>query len=141
MQPMVWWIITAVVFFILELATASFFYIWIGIGALATVAVSYFFNPTWIQCAAFAAFSIFLVLISRSWKSKLSITGKRSANMDALVGCEGSVTKVEEFADFKGYIKVEGQYWKVEEQDKKTLKLSEKVRVVEAKGNILIVTV
>ena len=31
---MVWWIITAVVFFILELATASFFYIWIGVGAL-----------------------------------------------------------------------------------------------------------
>jgi membrane protein implicated in regulation of membrane protease activity len=139
MQPIVWWIIIAVVFFILELTTASFFYIWIGIGALATVAVSFFYNPTWIQCAAFAAFSVFLVLISRSWKSKMSVIGKRSANMDALVGCEGFVTKVDESADFKGYIKVEGQYWKSEEQNKERLKVDEKVIVVEAKGNILIV--
>jgi len=139
MQPMVWWIIIAVVFFILELATASFFYIWIGIGALATVAFSYFFNPAWIQCAAFAAFSVFFVLISRSWKSKFSVISKRSANMDALVGCEGLVTKVDESQNFQGYIKVEGQYWKVETQNKQSLKLNEKMSVVEAKGNVLIV--
>jgi membrane protein implicated in regulation of membrane protease activity len=139
MQPMVWWIITAVVFFILELATASFFYIWIGFGPLATVAVSCFFNPAWIQCAAFAVFSVFFILISRSWKSKFSVKNKRSANMDALVGCEGLVTKVEEPENFKGYIKVEGQFWKVETQDKKILELNQKVNVVEAKGNILIV--
>jgi membrane protein implicated in regulation of membrane protease activity len=141
MQPMVWWIIIAVVFFILELATASFFYIWIGLGSLATVAVGYFFNPIWIQCAAFAAFSIFFVLISRPWRSKLSFASKRSANMDALVGCEGLVTKVDESQSFQGYIKVEGQYWKVETQDQQALKLNEKVSVVEAKGNILIVKI
>ena len=139
MQPMVWWIVIAVVFFILELATASFFYIWIGLGAIATVAVSHFFDPTWIQCAAFALFSSVFVLVSRLLSPRNFPISHRLANVDALVGCEGLVIKVDKHQNFQGYIKVEGQNWKAETKDKQGLKLNQKVYVVEVNGNILIV--
>jgi len=138
MQPMLGWFITAVAFFILELATASFFFIWIGLGALATVAISYFNDILWFQCAAFAALSTVLVLVSRSW-TRRNPKENRVANVDALVGAEGVVTKVEEGSPSEGYIKVDGQFWKTQTQDSTPLKLNEKVKVVEVKSNILVV--
>ncbi len=138
MQPMFGWFITAVAFFILELATASFFFIWIGLGALATVAISYISDILWFQCTAFAVLSTIFVLISRSW-TRRNPKENRLANVDALIGAEGVVTKVEEGDLSQGYIKVDGQFWKVQAQDSTPLKLNEKVKVVEVKSNILVV--
>jgi membrane protein implicated in regulation of membrane protease activity len=140
-QPIIWWIITAVVFFILELTTASFFFLWIGAGALVTAGVSFFFETDLVQYATFAISSIILVTISRRWASRFSGRTKREANVDSLIGQSAIVTKVDKDTPSKGYIKVSGENWKAETKDGEILKLNMSVKVVEAHGNILLVNI
>jgi membrane protein implicated in regulation of membrane protease activity len=141
MHPAVWWIITAVVFFILELTTASFFFLWIGAGAIFTAGVSFFVPTNTIQYASFAISSVILVSISRPWAARFSGRTKREANVDALMGQTGVVTSIDKNNHAQGYVKVAGENWKVEVGNGRALKSNMKVKVIEARGNILIVKV
>jgi membrane protein implicated in regulation of membrane protease activity len=139
MHPAVWWIITAVVFFILELTTASFFFLWIGAGAVITAGVSFFYAVDWVQYSTFAISSVILVTISRRWASRFSGSTKREANVDSLIGQSAIVTQVDKHNHSKGYIKVAGEDWKAETKTGEVLRLNMSVSVVEARGNILVV--
>jgi membrane protein implicated in regulation of membrane protease activity len=139
--PAVWWAVTAVVFFTLELTTASFFFLWIGAGAVLTAILSIFVETAWIQYATFAVSSIILVSISRPWARRLSGTTQRSANVDALAGQTAIVTKVGENNPAQGYVKVGGEFWKAESENQEPLKMNEKVSVVAVRSNVLVVKV
>src|SRR5580693_1489193 len=114
MHPVVWWIATAVVLFILELMTASFFFLWIGAGAVLTALLSVFVETAWIEYATFAGSSILLVALSRRWAPRLSGKSGRAANVDALIGQTAIVTKVEKSQPSQGYVKVNGEVWKAQ---------------------------
>jgi inner membrane protein len=139
MYPVVWWVVTAAVFFILELTTASFFFLWIGAGALITAVLAYFIDTAWIQYATFVLSSILLVLISRPWASRMSGATKRAANVDSLAGQKVFVTKIDKHNPNQGYVKVGGEIWKAESEN--PLKINEEVTVVSVQGNILTVKV
>ena len=53
MVPALWWGLLAIVLFTLEVATASFFFLWIGAGAALTAVFCYWMGPEWIQYAFF----------------------------------------------------------------------------------------
>ncbi len=139
MHPVVWWIATAVVFFILELMTASFFFLWIGAGAVVTAILSVFIEKAPIEYATFAGSSILLVSLSRRWAPRLSGKSGRAANVDALIGQTALVTKVEKNQSSQGYVKVNGEVWKAQSVNQEPLKLNEELSVVEVRGNILMV--
>ena len=141
MYPVVWWIVAAVIFFILELSTASFFFLWIGAGALATAVLSYFVDTAWVQYAAFAVSSIVLVTVSRPWASRLSGITQRAANVDALVGQKAVITKVEKHMPNKGYVKVGSEIWKAESENQEPLELNVEVTVASVHGNTLTVKI
>lgn len=141
MYPVVWWIVLAVVFFILELTTASFFFLWIGAGALVTAILSYFLDTAWIQYSTFGASSVLLVLISRPWATRMSGTTKRAANVDSLVGQKVLVTKAEKHPSYQGYVKVGGEIWKAETENQEQMKINEEVTVISVRGNILVVKI
>lgn len=139
MHPVVWWVATAVVFFILELTTASFFFLWIGAGAVLTAVLSLFVDKDWIEYLAFVLSSLLLVALSRRWAPRLSGKTQRAANVDALIGQTAIVTKVDANQPFQGYAKVGGEVWKVELENLEPLMMGEKTSVVMVKGNILVV--
>ena len=141
MYPVVWWAITAVVFFILELTTASFFFLWIGAGAAITAILSFFVGTDWIQFTAFVVSSILLVTISRRWASRFSGATKQVANVDSLVGKPGVVTKIDKDEHSHGYVKVGGEFWKAESENQERLTMHEKVTVVAVRSNVLVVKV
>ena len=141
MYPVVWWIATAVVFFTLELTTASFFFLWIGAGAVVTSLVSLVVNIAWVEYITFAVSSILLVALSRRWAPRFSGKVQRSSNIDALIGQAATVTKVDDHNLFMGYAKVDGEIWKAESEDQKSLKVDEKVSVVAVRGNVLVVKI
>ena len=141
MYPVAWWAITAVVFFILELTTASFFFLWIGAGAAVTAVLSFFIETAWIQYALFAVSSILLVTLSRRWAPRFSGAVQRPANVDSLVGVLGVVTKVERLNPSHGYVKVGGEFWKAESENGQPLSLHEKITVVSVRSNVLVVKV
>src|ERR1035441_7353601 len=138
MHPVVWWIAAAVVFFILELATASFFFLWIGAGAALTALLSFFVETSWIEYATFAVSSLLLVTLSRRWAPRFTGKKTRLANVDSLVAQAAVVTKVDGHNSSIGYVKVEGQYWKAESENREPLQMDGKVTVVAVKGNILV---
>ena len=139
MHPVVWWVATAVVFFILELTTASFFFLWIGAGAVLTAVLSLFVDKDWIEYLAFVLSSLLLVALSRRWAPRLSGKTQRAANVDALIGQTAIVTKFDANQPFQGYAKVGGEVWKVELENLEPLMMGEKTSVVMVKGNILVV--
>ena len=141
MHPVVWWIATAVVFFILELMTASFFFLWIGAGAVVTALLSVIVETAWVEYATFAGSSILLVALSRRWAPRFSGKIQRPSNIDALIAKTAIVTKVDDHALYMGYVKVDGEIWKAESEDQTPLKVDGKVSVVEVKGNILVVKI
>ena len=139
MPPAFWWSLAAVALFALELATASFFFLWIGAGAALTAVVSFFVPVDWIQYSVFAVSSVLLVALSRPWARRFSAKPGRPANVDALVGREGTVTKVERSRPREGYVKVDGELWRAAALGSGPLKAHAKVEVVEVRSNQLVV--
>ncbi|MGH7739613.1 MAG: NfeD family protein [bacterium] len=140
MSPALWWGLLAVIMFTLEVSTASFFFIWIGAGALLTAVASFFVQPEWLQYLLFILSSILLVAVSRRWASKLSGKSVRLANVDSLVGRTGAVTKL--LTDpSNAYATVDGESWRVETSDLKPLRVGERILVKEVRSNLLIVEI
>src|SRR5271169_800642 len=101
MHAVVWWIVTAVVFFTLEMTTASFFFLWIGAGAVLTAILSLFINEAPAEYITFTFSSLLLVGLSRKWAPRLSGKTQRAANVDGLVGQSAIVIKIEKHQPFK----------------------------------------
>ncbi len=139
MNPAVWWTIAAVVLFTLELATASFFFLWIGAGAALTALLCLFTDSPWIHLSFFAISSVLLVVVSRPWASRFSGKTRRLANAESLVGQAAVVTKVDTTQPNQGYVKVAGEDWKARSLNQEPLELHGNVSVVEVRGNILVV--
>ncbi len=139
MSPWVWWTVVALVFFILEISTASFFFLWIGAGAVITVVVSFFSVPAWVEYTVFAVSSVLLVAASRRWAGAISGKSSQIANVDALVGRTGQVTKVYPNTPWQGYAKVGGEAWRIEAEKEMPLQLNEEIKVLTVKSNILVV--
>lgn len=136
LHPVVWWIVTAVVFFILELTTASFF-LWIGAGALLTAILSIFVDIAWVEYVFFALSSLLLIILSRRWARLLSGKASRPSNVDALIGQTGIVMKVHPDIPWQGYVKVNGEMWKAESDSQQPLVKQGQVTVMEAHSNVL----
>jgi membrane protein implicated in regulation of membrane protease activity len=141
LYPVLWWGLLAVILFTLEISTASFFFVWLGAGAVVTAFASLFLYPAWIQYSIFGISSLLLVAVSRRWASKISGKSVRLANVDSLVGQTGIITKVMKEEPFQAYAKVDGEAWRVETKDQKLLAVDSKIVVKEVRSNILIVEI
>ena len=138
MQPSIWWVLAGVAFMVVEMAAATFFLIWFGVGAFLTAIFSLFVKTPWAQYTFFAVSSVLLVVVSRRWTQRLSGPSARAANMDALAGQEGLVIELLDGAKGCVVIKVAGETWRAETEDASPLKQGQNVTVKAAKGNILI---
>ena|SRR5579883_2901246 len=141
MHPVVWWVAIAVVFFILELTTASFFFLWIGAGAVLTAILSLFVDKVSVEYLTFFLSSLLLVGLSRRWAPRLSGKTQRAANVDALVGQAAIVTKINASQPSQGYAKVGGEDWKIETENQEPLFLGGKTNVIAVRGNVLVVKI
>lgn len=139
--PVVWWVVTAVVFFILELVTTSFFFMWIGAGAVVTALLSMVVDKSWIQYTTFAFSSILLIAFTRRWASLLSGKATRPSNVDSLVGQIALITKVSSASSWQGYLKVGGESWKAESENREPLVENSQATVVAVRSNVLVVKV
>jgi len=139
MYPALWWGITAVLFFTLEVATASYFFLWIGAGAVLTAILSIFVPIVWIQYSVFAGSSVLLVVASRKWAGRFSGPTKRLANVDSLVGRTAVVTRLLKDHPTQAYVNVDGEIWRAETANQTPMALGQKVLVKHTRANFLIV--
>ena len=138
MPHFAWWIITSIAFFILEILTPSFFFMWFGIGALIVVPLAIFFENVALEMIIFLISSGILWLSTRKIVSKWQQPeSDKVFHLDELEGKIGIIIKKLDETN-SGIVRVMGEEWKAFSTEGE-LKEGEKVKVVKREGNILYV--
>lgn len=131
------WIILAVIFFILELATTTFFLVWLGIGSLAAALTSYLRYPTQIQILIFLIIGILLIILARPLLQKtLTKTPNTRVGTERVIGQEVTVTQ-KITPNHAGKIITSGDIWTAISQE--TIEIGETAIVDKIDGTKLMV--
>ncbi len=111
--PALIWIVLAVIFATIELATQGILTIWFAVGAVAAAIGSMFVSNVFIQFVIFLVVSIGLLYFTRPIAEKYLKLGKQKTNMDSIVGEKAFI--MDTVAPFKtGQAKIRGQVWSFE---------------------------
>lgn len=115
---LVWWhwLVLAVVLIGIEMSVGTFDFLWIAVGAILTMLLS-FVVPDWrVQLVFFAIVSVVLVFVSRTYLKRFrednpddSTLNKR---MDRLIGVQG--VAVSDFQAGRGRVKLGDTEWSAE---------------------------
>lgn len=131
-----WWVLAGILL-VLEMLSASFFFLWLGAAAAMVGVIMFFADWSWqVQISIFAVLAILLLVASRLWLKPGGATSDRKLNRRAerLVG---RIYDLEEaISNGSGKIKVGDTVWLVRGED---LPLGNAVKVVGAEGTSLLV--
>lgn len=134
------WLITAGIFFIMEIATVGFLIFWLGIGALFAMVVSFFTGSMFIQTLVFVVTSTILILLTKPLIEKYVDKDKKvSTNAYSVIGQKGIVIVPINNLDGTGQVKVNGEIWSAKSE---ALDIPEntEIEVLKIDGVKLIVT-
>ena len=106
-MTVMYWLVAAAVFVVIEIMTMGLTTIWFAGGALVGAVMAAVSLPLWSQIIAFAVISVILLILTRPWALKYVI----KTNVDSLIGQTGLVTQDIDNLNAKGQVKVRGQIW------------------------------
>lgn len=136
------WLIAALLFFIIEIFTAGIAVICFSFGSLgAMVAAACGLGFTW-QVAVFAVITLLSFIFLRPLIIRLfnkNGKGEVKTNAEAIIGRVGIVSERISDEENTGRVKIDGDDWKAVSNDKSTIEVGQKVRIV--KLDSIIVTV
>ena len=134
------WLITAGIFFIMEIATVGFLVFWLGIGALFAMVVSFFTGSMFIQTLVFVVTSTILILLTKPLIEKyVDKDEKVSTNAYSVIGKKGIVIVPINNLDGTGQVKVNGEIWSAKSETSDIPENTE-VEILKIDGVKLIVT-
>lgn len=136
-MPFYIWLTIAVLFTIVELFTAGFFYACFAIGAIVAWISGIFVHGTLWQILIFCIVSIGLIPLTRTFARRVTNQSIPQAGADALIGLRGYVTHAINPNDDSGKARVESQDWRAESEQ--PIEAGSKIEVVSVKGARLIV--
>ena len=112
------WLIIALFFFILEIATTGFLVFWFGIGALVAMLFSLLGIHLVLQIIIFLIVSTILIIFTKPLVNKLAKPESNvKTNVYSIEGKIGKVTKDIEPVDGKGQVIVDGESWSAKSYD------------------------
>lgn len=129
------WLITAGIFFIVELATTGFLVFWLGLAALISMVLSFFTASIPIQTAVFVITSIILIISTRPLLNKFLKTKETNVvptNIYGIIGKKGIVIEDINDIDYTGKVKVAGELWSATSNE--DLKKGTHIEVTEING-------
>lgn len=139
-NPYYIWLILAVLFVVVEIFTAGFFYACFAVGALSAMVTGFItkgmlgsspYGLVW-QIVVFCVVSVALIPVSRIFARKISDDTVPQAGADALVGLIGIVTETVNPAEDVGKVKVDGQVWRANAAG--VIEKGSSVKVVDVRG-------
>lgn len=134
------WIVAAVVFLIVEAATAAMNSIWFMVGALAALAAAALGAPLWTQILLFIAVSgLCFALLYPRLKDSLR-RDRQATNADMVIGQECVVTQRIDNLAGTGAVSVGGRTWTARSAGGETVELGAVVEAQSIQGVKLIVT-
>lgn len=141
MDIWIYWVIAALVLFIVELFTTGFAVICLSIGALGGAAAAFIGWSIEVQFLAFAIVLLVALLGLRPVLKRLLFNKgeKVQTNVDAIIGKRGVVCIDIERDDDNGRVMIDGVDWRAKSFDNEPLPKGTKVEVVERDSVILTV--
>jgi membrane protein implicated in regulation of membrane protease activity len=111
-----WWLIAALILFVLEIVIPGFVILWFGVGALVAALLDFIgIHDIMVQTLVFSLVSIVLVALSRTLFKRFFIRNSPGAeiktNADALIGLTCLVTEEINNLHSSGRIQVNSQDW------------------------------
>lgn len=110
-MTVMYWLVAAAVFVVIEIMTMGLTTIWFAGGALVGAVMAAVSLPLWSQIIAFAVISVILLILTRPWALKYVNGRTIKTNVDSLIGQTGLVTQDIDNLNAKGQVKVRGQIW------------------------------
>lgn len=136
----VFWLVLAIVFAAVELATVGLVSIWFAAGAFAALLVAVLHGNLILQVIVFLAVSIVLLVSTRSWAKKYLNSKIQKTNVDSVIGEKTRLTERVSNLDQTGKAVVLGQEWTARAaHDNEIIEQGELVEVVSVSGVKLIV--
>ena len=105
-MTVMYWLVAAAVFVVIEIMTMGLTTIWFAGGALVGAVMAAVSLPLWSQIIAFAVISVILLILTRPWALKYVNSRTIKTNVDSLI-----VTQDIDNLNAKGQVKVRGQIW------------------------------
>ena len=141
MDIWLYWVIAALVLFIVELLTTGFAVICLAVGALGGAAAALIGWNLEIQLLGFAIVSFIALVALRPVLKRLIFNKgeKMQTNIDAIIGKRGVVCVDIEADDDNGRVMIDGLDWRAKSLDNEPLPKGTKVEVVERESVILTV--
>ena len=133
------WILMIIVSLVVEAGTYALVAIWFVPAAAVSIVLSVFDLSIAIQVVTFFVLSLVSILFFRKHLEKVLKKKAVPTNADALIGKIGIVTEDIDNINFKGQVKVGGQFWTARTNDSSLLGKGETVEVLAIEGVKLIV--
>ncbi len=137
-QLVIFWLITAVVLAVIELATAPLICIWFFGGALMAALTGFFVNSVLATAVVFVVVSALLLIFTRPLVKSKFAPKVQPTNFDRIIGKDAVVIVGINPIENKGQIKVDGQIWSAKSDCE--IKEGEIVKVSSIEGVKAVVT-
>ncbi len=130
------WLIVALLFGIIEIATVNFYTLWLAIAAVVVAILSVFGLGTAGQIIAFSVISLLLVLLSESVVRKVVFGNKGEfvTNVEAIKNQEGIVTFTINNQKGEGIVKIRGTDWSARSALNEVIEAGEHIIVERIEG-------
>ena len=133
------WLILAGVFFIAEIFTLGFFIVWLGVGSLLAMVVSFFTDNIIIQIVVFVLSSVILIFSTKPLIKKFVDRKTIPTNKDSWIGKKALVVEEINPIHSKGQVKLNGELWSAKSRDNTIIEKGKEVEVQEVAGVKLVV--
>lgn len=127
------WLIIAGFFFILEMATTGFLVFWFGIGAVATMGISFLTDNMLIQTFTFVSVSIILILLTRKLTDKIN-SKEVPTNVYTILGKKATVSQTIDISKSQGQIKIDGDLWSAKPDEDEIIEEGSVVEILRIDG-------
>ena len=136
-----YWLVIALFFFILEIATAGFLVFWFGIGALIATIMSLFIKNVIIQTLIFLVISSILIIFTKPLTNKLLAKSNKvvKTNAYSVEGKVGKVIKDIEPIEGRGQVIIDGETWSAKSFDDSFIAAGTEIKVESLNGVKVIV--
>lgn len=135
----IFWLILAVVMFILEASTAQMVSIWFAIGAVGGCITSLFTDVLWIQIVVAVVVTLITLVLTRPLAKRLTQVKLTHTNSDKYIGKDGIVTIDIDNISATGQVKVGYSIWSAKSADNTVIKKDSKIVVKAIEGAKLVV--
>lgn len=135
----IFWLILAVVMFVLEATTAQLVSIWFALGAVGGCITSLFTDVLWIQIVVAVLVTLITLLVTRPLAKRLTQVKLTHTNSDKYIGKDGVVTIAIDNVSATGQVKVGYSVWSAKSADGNVIEKDSKIVVKAIEGAKLVV--